>query len=144
ALTDEGGAAGARAVPFDAYRAYLEASNYCNSGRYDLCEQLVQKALVRDPDNPLFHSMLGCALSFRGNDEQAEREARKAVAMALGGVSRRERLIIDHDRAYVASEAALKRGDRATQRKFGLEAERAARELAEVYHDPIGYVYAAA
>jgi class 3 adenylate cyclase len=143
ALTDEGGGS-VRSVPFDAYRAYLEASDFCNSGRYELCEQSVQKALARDSQNPLFRSMYGCSLSFRGDDEAATREARKAIALGLGGLSRREKLIIEHDRGYVESEAALKRGDAAAQRKFGLEAEAAARELGEGYHEPLGYVYAAA
>jgi tetratricopeptide (TPR) repeat protein len=140
-LTDE--SAAPAAVPFDAYRAYVEADAYNNIGRYDLAEGLLRRAIESDPGNPLFHAALGCALSFQGKDEAAVAEASLGIAGLPKLTSRRERLVITYDNHYVESERAKRGGDRATAEREARVSLAAAIELAHVYREPLGYVYAA-
>jgi tetratricopeptide (TPR) repeat protein len=134
-----------RQVPFAAYTMYSDAAQYCILGRYDQCELQVRKALAKDPENALFHSLLACALSYQaGKEEEGERAAKRAHELIDQLGSRHDRLLVEGDDLWIEADKALREGDRDRARSVGRRMLDLNRQLTEEWRDPWGYLYAAA
>jgi hypothetical protein len=120
----------------------MEGLEHCGIGRYDRCEERAREALKLAPEMALAHSLLACAQSFQGRDADAMAAGQRAMELIDGVVSRRDRLVIQQDGAFIQASLALQRGDTTAAAERGREVVRMDLELAEVYRDPIGYLYA--
>ena len=131
-------------MPFDAWRAFLDAEQHCMLGRYPRCEALAREGLARDPDNAVLHIQLACALSYQGRDAESEAEARRAMALRGRLSSRRDMLVADQGALWLEAEAARARDDASTVRDRARRMVAIDQQLHAVYGDPIGYLYEAA
>jgi predicted Ser/Thr protein kinase len=143
-LTDEAKGMEDRATPFDAFQAYLGAQEYCVIGRYQRCEELLRRALERDPENPLFHALMLCALSYQGRDAELDRH----FAIAIEGRARLPSGLHRHhaqaEILWAEAERLRAAGDMAGMRAKADAMLRLFRELVDVWADPWGYLYAGA
>jgi serine/threonine protein kinase/tetratricopeptide (TPR) repeat protein len=143
-LTDESSGMQEPQVPFEAFQAYLDASEFCTIGRYDECERLVRKALEHDPDNPLFHSLITCALSYQGRD--AETEQHQKIALELGPKlpSRLQRAHAKSSILWVEAERARAAGNLPKMREIANEMVALYTEFENAWNDPWGNLYSGA
>ncbi|MFO0652002.1 MAG: serine/threonine-protein kinase [Polyangiales bacterium] len=142
--TDDQPDASATPMPFDAWRAFLDAEQHCMLGRYERCEAMAREGLARDPDNALLHSQLACALSYPGQSDAALAEVRRSMALRGRLSSRRDMLVVDQSALWIDAELARARHDDDAVRRLALRMVALDRELHETYGDPVGYLYEAA
>ncbi len=142
--TDDQPDAAASAMPFDAWRAFLEAEQHCMLGHYERCESMAREGLARDPESALLHSQLACALSYEGRNDEALVEVRRAMALRSRLTSRRDMLVVDQSALWIDAELARARNDTASVHRLATRMVAIDRELHDVYGDPIGYLYEAA
>jgi tetratricopeptide (TPR) repeat protein len=142
-LTNEAEAAPARTTPFQAFELYSDAVEYCRTGRYDVCEIRAREAVAMDPQSSLFRSLLGCAYSFQGKDELADTEIKQSIDLMGQLTSRRERLMVEQDKLFVAASAAKSRHDTAALQSAAKKAIEIGLDLTRSYGEPVGILYAA-
>ena len=142
--TDDQPDASASAMPFDAWRAFLEAEQHCMLGHYERCESMAREGLARDPESALLHSQLACALSYEGRNDEALIEVRRAMALRSKLTSRRDMLVVDQSALWIDAELARARNDVASVRRLATRMVAIDRELHGMYGDPMGYLYEAA
>jgi eukaryotic-like serine/threonine-protein kinase len=144
-ITDETGGAKGRDVPFDAYQLYAEAAQHCLVGRFEVCETLARKAIAIDSTNAVYYSQLACALSYQAGKEAEGAEAgRRAVELKDQLTSRRHKILVEQDIAWLEAEKAKQRGDEAEVARHAQQIMALNRELIEDWRDPWGYLYGAA
>jgi hypothetical protein len=143
-LTDLARGNPAHSVPFDAYKAYQTAIEYCLIGRYDQCESTVKVALRADPDNALWLSLLNCALSYQGGRDAEVVEVARRVAKGREDLTGYGKLMVEGERLWPETEAARRAGDAARATALAKRMIEIDERIGSDYGDPLGYLFAAA
>lgn len=144
ALSDNDPGRASRSGSFVAFKTYLGALDGCLVGDYQACKTEAQHALEQDPSQPIFHSLLACALSFLDDNEGARAEVDAAQALMIANPpSTHDRLFVEQDSWFVEGSGALDAGDKAGAARWGRKVIANDLTLAQDYHEPRGWFYAA-